>query len=374
MQDRIVVERDGRSAIVRLRGDLVVPRARELYNRLRSVAKRRDVRCVILDFRDAARIDSSAVAAISLVRRQLERSGKSLELTGLDEQHRAALALVPRVAQASPEPGPSPEGGLLERTGERCYAFAASARGLLGLLAEAMRQIVAVATRRARLPDDSITIQIGRMGVDAIFIVALLSFLIGTTTAFQGSIQLQRFGAGVFVADLLGLSMVRELAPLMTAVILTGRTGAAIAAELGTMRVRSEIDALHAMGINPVRFLVVPRLLAISFVVPALTLLAMFVGMAGGMLVAALTLDMPPTLFWSRMVERVDLWDYSHGLGKSFVFAWIIGLAGSHLGLRAGTDAGSVGQATTRTVVSSVFFIVIVDAIFASISTFVRYG
>jgi phospholipid/cholesterol/gamma-HCH transport system permease protein len=212
------------------------------------------------------------------------------------------------------------------------------------------------------------------MGVDGVFIVGLLSFLLGTTTAFQGATQLQRFGAGVFVADMIGLSMVRELAPLMTAVILTGRTGAAIAAELGTMRVRSEVDALTAMGVNPVRFLVVPRLIAITFVVPALTLMAMFVGMFGGMLVATLTLDMPAVTFWQRMVERLDLLDFVHGLGKSLVFAWIIGLAGCHLGLRAGKDAGSVGSATTRTVVSSIFFIIIVDAIVATITTIARYG
>src|SRR6185295_12521983 len=125
------------------------------------------------------------------------------------------------------------------------------------------------------------------------------------------------------------------IGPLMTAVILTGRTGAAIAAELGTMRVRSEIDALSTMGINPVRFLVVPRIIAITFVVPALVLMAIFVGMAGGALVASMTLDMPAVTFWQRITERVQFHDYVHGLGKSFVFAWIIGFAGSHLGLRA---------------------------------------
>jgi phospholipid/cholesterol/gamma-HCH transport system permease protein len=173
---------------------------------------------------------------------------------------------------------------------------------------------------------------------------------------------------------MIGLSVVRELAPLMTAIVLTGRTGAAIAAELGTMRVRSEIDALSTMGINPVRFLVVPRLAAITFVVPALTLMAMFIGMAGGMFVATLSLDMPITTFWQRMAERVQLHDYIHGIGKSFVFAWIIGFAGVHLGMRARGDASSVGAATTRTVVASIFFIILVDAIFATITTLVKYS
>jgi len=160
--------------------------------------------------------------------------------------------------------------------------------------------------------------------------------------------------------------MVREIAPLMTAVILTGRTGAAIAAELGTMQVRSEVDALSTMGIEPVRFLILPRMASITVIGPALSLMGMFIGMAGGMLVATLTLDLPPAMFWQRMVERVELADFAHGLVKSLVFAWIIGLAACHLGMRAGGDASSVGRATTRTVVSSIFFIIVVDAIFAT--------
>jgi phospholipid/cholesterol/gamma-HCH transport system permease protein len=212
------------------------------------------------------------------------------------------------------------------------------------------------------------------MGSDGILIVGLISFLLGTTMAFQGIVQLQRFGAGVYVADMVGMSMVRELAPLMTAVIITGRTGAAIAAELGTMQVRSEIDALATMGINPVRFLILPRILAITFIGPALTLMGMFIGMLGGMLVAALMIDMPAVTFWQRMAERVAINDFAHGLVKSLVFAWIIGFAGCHLGMRAGGDASSVGSATTRTVVSSIFFIIVVDAVFATITTMVRHS
>jgi phospholipid/cholesterol/gamma-HCH transport system permease protein len=231
-----------------------------------------------------------------------------------------------------------------------------------------------VVTRKTRIPAGALRQHLEEMGVDAIFIVALLSFLTGMTMAFQGAVQLQRFGAGVFVADMIGVSMVRELVPLMTAVIITGRTGAAIAAELGTMQVRSEIDALSTMGISPVRFLIVPRIIAITVIGPALTLIGIFVGILGGMLVATVTLDMPAVTFWSRIVERVTLLDFVHGLGKSLVFAWIIGLAGSHLGMRAGGDASSVGTATTRTVVASVFFIILVDAVFATIATFARHG
>jgi phospholipid/cholesterol/gamma-HCH transport system permease protein len=366
------VERDGRSAIVHLRGDLVIPTVRGVYATLRSVAKRRDIRTVVLDFGDAGRIDSSGSAVVALIGRQLANRGKKLDLSRLQDQHRAALELSPaenaKVAEAVVVPG------AFERFGDHLIDLGAGLSAFADLLADTVRQLAAVVTRRARIPPGSLRQHIAVMGADAIFIVSLLSFLTGMTMAFQGAVQLQRFGAGVFVADMIGVSMVRELVPLMTAVILTGRTGAAIAAELGTMRVRSEIDALATMGISPVRFLIVPRIAAITVVGPALTLIGIFVGILGGMLVASLTLGLPAVTFWSRVVDRVNLLDFVHGVGKSLVFAWIIGFVGSHLGMRASGDASGVGTATTRTVVVSVFLIVVVDAVFATITTQVKHG
>jgi len=366
------VERDGRSAVVRLHGDLVVRNAGALHARLRGVARPRGVKTVVLDFAGVGRIDSSGSAVIALLGRRLARSGKQLDLTHMADQHRAAIELAPALDPAAAEP--AVEQGFVELFGERVIGFWSALGELGALVADTLRQTAAVATRKKRIPAGSLRHHLEAMGVGAIFIVGLLSFLTGMTMAFQGAVQLQRFGAGVFVADMIGMSMVRELVPLMTAVIITGRTGAAIAAELGTMQVRSEIDALQTMGINPVRFLIVPRMLAITVIGPALTLIGIFVGVLGGMLVATVTLDMPAVTFWSRIVDRVTLLDFLHGLGKSLVFAWIIGFAASHLGMRAGGDAGSVGTATTRTVVTSIFFIILVDAVFATIATFARHG
>jgi phospholipid/cholesterol/gamma-HCH transport system permease protein len=365
------IERQGRSAVVHLHGDVVAAVAPRLYGQLRAICRRRDVSKVIVDFSKAGRVDSSGIAVISMVGRQLERSGKKFELDDLHPNHKAAFELVP-TDHVAPEPIETP--GVLERMGDATLASVSSTRELVRLIIETGRQALAVITRKKRLPAGSLAMQVATMGVDGIFIVGLLSFLIGMTMGFQGAVQLQRFGADVFVADMIGVSVVRELAPLMTAVVLTGRTGAAIAAELGTMRVRSEIDALSTMGINPVRFLVVPRIASISFVGPALTLMGMFIGITGGMFVAKIALDMPLTTFWQRIAERVVLGDYIHGLGKSLVFAWIIGFAGTHLGMRARGDASSVGAATTRTVVASIFFIILVDAIFATISTVMKYS
>jgi phospholipid/cholesterol/gamma-HCH transport system permease protein len=363
------VERQGRTAIVRVRGDVIIPTVRALHGTLCNLQKRRDVQKVVLALGDAGKLDSSAIAAIEMARRSLRRRGKELELDGVLDHHRAAFELSPE-GRAKGQPNRREEGpGALERIGDYVLALARTLGDLGLLIGQTLRQSANVISRRRKLPAGAVSSFILLMGVDAVFIVGLLSFLLGMTMAFQGVVQLEKFGAGVFVADMVGWSMVREFAPLMTAIILTGRTGASIAAELGTMRVNFEIDALTAMGVNPVRFLVVPRLAALIFVQPALTLMGMFIGIAAGMLIAASTIDMSPMTFWLHVQQRVTLGDFAYGIAKSLVFALIIGFAGSHLGMRASGDASSVGRATTRTVVVSVFLIIVTDAIFATISS-----
>jgi phospholipid/cholesterol/gamma-HCH transport system permease protein len=365
VQPPATIEREGRNAIARLHGDLTRDRAKDLLRCLRGAAKQRGAKALVLDFGDVQRLDSSAVAVISLISKQVSRGGRTIELANLGEQHKAALEMLPgRTHTLAPR---EPIAGAIERLGGRVIDAASGAARCGALVRDTVRETLAVMSRRKKLPSGSLTYQISTMGVDAIFIVGLLSFLLGMTMAFQGAVQLQRFGAAPFVADLVGMSMVRELSPLMTAVILTGRTGASIAAELGTMQVRSEIDALTTMGIEPVRFLIVPRIGAITVVGPTLTLMSMFIGIFGGALVASMSLGLPVFAYWDRVVARVDLGDFAHGMAKSLVFAWIIGFTGSHLGLRAGGDASSVGHATTRAVVVAIFLIIVVDAIFATL-------
>jgi len=369
VSEPIAVEHAAGAAVIRLQGDLTIPSAGVLYEQLRALAARGDLREVVVDFAGAGRVDSSGAAVVSLAGRELEQRGVRLEIASLDDSHRAVFAQVARAPAAPPLAPEVVSPGLLERIGERVLGALAGARAFLGLVFETFRQAAAVATRRARLPAGAVVRQVAGMGADAVPIIALLSFMLGTTIAFQSILQLQRFGAGVFVADAIGLSMVRELSPLITAMILTGRTGAAIAAELGTMRVRSEIDALSAMGISPVRFLVVPRLIAITIAGPALALVSMAVAIAGGMVIAGAVLDMAPGSFWDRVTLRVTMGDFLHGVSKSFVFAWIVGFSGAHLGMRAEGDASSVGAAATRTVVAGISLIILVDAVWATISS-----
>jgi phospholipid/cholesterol/gamma-HCH transport system permease protein len=205
-----------------------------------------------------------------------------------------------------------------------------------------------------------------RVGADALPIVALISFLLGVILAFQSAIPMRRFGAEIFVADLIGLAMLRELGPLMTAILLAGRSGAAFAAEIGTMTVNQEVDALTTMGLDPVRFLVTPRIIAALLMTPLLTLFADLISLIGG----AITLQsfsIPYVTFIHEVEGIVDYSDFMAGFVKSFVFAVLIAGIGCLRGLQTSAGASAVGDAATRAVVSGIVLLVAVDGIFAVI-------
>lgn len=205
-----------------------------------------------------------------------------------------------------------------------------------------------------------------KVGADALPIVALISFLLGVILAFQSAVPMKKFGAEIFVADLIGLSMLRELGALMTAIILAGRTGAAFAAELGTMRVNQEIDALTTMGLDPVRFLVTTRVIAAVLMTPLLTLVANLVGLLGGAF-TMLSFQIPFVTFAHEVEGIVTFKDFMVGFVKSFAFALLIASIGCLRGLQTSAGASAVGDAATRAVVSGIVLIVVVDGVFAVI-------
>jgi phospholipid/cholesterol/gamma-HCH transport system permease protein len=201
-----------------------------------------------------------------------------------------------------------------------------------------------------------------RAGADGVPIVLLINFLVGLIVSLQAAGQLARFGANVFIADLVGLSMTRELAPLMTAILVAGRSGAAYAAEIGTMKVSEEIDALHTLGLDPQRFLVLPRVLALGAVVPLLTLLGMAVGVGGGLVIAVTQLDLTPLAFAQNLDRALRALDVVEGLSKSLVFAMLITFVACQRGLATRGGASGVGASTTSAVVTTIFHLVLFDA------------
>jgi phospholipid/cholesterol/gamma-HCH transport system permease protein len=203
-----------------------------------------------------------------------------------------------------------------------------------------------------------------RSGVDALFIVLLIVFLIGVITGYQGALQLQKFGADIFIADLIGISITRELAPLMTAILVAGRSGSAFAAEIGTMKVSEEIDALNSLGFDHMTFLVVPRVLAVMIAMPLLTILADAAGIVGGLLTAISTLDITITGYINQLERALTYAHVFSGIAKSVIFGFLVAAVGCFSGLQVRGGAESVGKFTTTAVVSGVLLIIISDAIF----------
>jgi len=216
---------------------------------------------------------------------------------------------------------------------------------------------------RGRIRWKSTIHQMVLIGFNSIPIVAIICFFVGLIMAMQAAYQLERFGASIYVADLVGVSMTRELGPLLTAIIVAGRSGSAIAAEIGTMKVNEEIDALQTMGLNPVNFLVVPRLLALLIVLPCLSLIADVVGILGGFFLAVFNLNISFIRYFNQTAEALVLKDVITGLVKTGFFATIIAQVGSYQGFIVEGGAEGVGKSTTTSVVTSIFLIIIADLI-----------
>ena len=257
-----------------------------------------------------------------------------------------------------------PKTNLAEDVGRAIVGFWEDIRSLISFVGELVS-----ALGRAALDPKSVrwrdVVRIAETaGVNALPIVALVSFLMGVIMAFQGAISLRRFGADIFVANLVGLAMLRELGPLMTAIILAGRSGSAFAAELGTMKVREEIDALKTMGLDPVRFLVVTRVTAAVVMMPLLTVFADLLGLVGGAVVMR-SFGIPVITFYHQVQYQVTYGSFVGGLVKSFVFGILVAAIGCLRGLQTTTGASAVGESTTRAVVSGIVLIVVTDGIFS---------
>jgi len=216
----------------------------------------------------------------------------------------------------------------------------------------------------------SVTEQANLIGVNAVSIISLMSFLVGLILALQSAIQLRQFGANIFIADLIAISMINEMGPLMTAIMLSGRSGSAIASEIATMVVTEEIDALNVMDLNPYRFIIVPKFLAMTLVIPLLTIISDISGIFGGFLIGCFYLDLPVNAFFNQLVNAITMDAFLKSLMKSFFFGWMIVIVGSFYGLKVKGGAEGVGKATTSAVVVSIFLVILIDALFSLVLYF----
>jgi phospholipid/cholesterol/gamma-HCH transport system permease protein len=253
----------------------------------------------------------------------------------------------------------------LERVGQQAWTGIAGFWGYLAFVGESTLALLSALRHPRRLRWLPILHNVQIAGVDALPITGLLSFLMGIVIAYQGADQLQRFGANIFVVDLVALAMLRELSPLLTAIIIAGRSGSAYTAQIGTMKVTEEIDALRTIGVGAQDLLVVPKVIALVIVMPLLTVYTDVTGVLGGMVMAKLKLGVGFDAFFDRLDDAIQLSSYWTGLVKAPVFALIVALVGCHRGFQVGGSADSVGAQTTVSVVQSIFLVIVTDALFS---------
>jgi phospholipid/cholesterol/gamma-HCH transport system permease protein len=318
-------------------------------------------RAIVIDASGVDYCDGAGIAMLIDLLRQPRAANAPISLSGLRPE---LLNQFDPAAMQAPVESHATRVNVIAEIGRAAAITGRDMREQIAFIGETTTALWSAAKNPARVRWKDVWYTCEQVGVNALPIVALISFLLGIILAFQAAVPMRQFGAELFVADLVGLSILRELGPLMTAILLAGRSGAAFAAEIGTMKVNEELNALTTMGLDPVRFLVVTRILAALLMMPLLTLFADLIGILGGAL-TMLTFNIPIASFLHEVDSLVDVKDLLAGLAKAPVFAVLIAGVGCLRGLQTQTGASAVGISATRAVVSSIVLLVVVDGIYA---------
>jgi phospholipid/cholesterol/gamma-HCH transport system permease protein len=365
--------REGDSWIFRAGGRWDVAAVEALESKLRRVgqqARSKEARSLAraridLDAVDA--LDSAGAWLIVRTRLGLQAAGFDAEITRAKPQH---AAFIERIEKALAREEPEPPGGnrivnFVAALGKAQFDALDIAKRLVGFYGLTLIVLARVLVRPGRLRFVALIYRMHTTGVNALPIVGLLSFLIGVVVAFQGADQLRRFGAEIFTVNLLGVSILRELGVLITAILVAGRSGSAFTAQIGTMKVNQEVDAMETIGLDPVEILVVPRIAALVVTLPLLVFYANIMAMLGGMLMATTALNISVTTFVKTLQDAVSLTTFTVGMVKAPVFAFLIALVGCFEGFNVTGSAESVGRQTTAAVVESIFLVIVFDAAFS---------
>ncbi|MBZ0105358.1 MAG: MlaE family lipid ABC transporter permease subunit [Sulfuricella denitrificans] len=326
---------------------------------------------ILLDCSQLVALDTTGAWLLHRVRKKAALVGSRVMMQDLRPGFVALLGIVEASARDA-EVRPQARLGLLEHLGRRFAGHTKQAALMLAFVGEAALAALRLIRQPSRLRIRPLLHNIQSAGFEALPIVGLLSFLMGVVVSYQGAEQLARYGASIFVADLVGLSMLREMSPLLTAIIVAGRSGSAFTAQIGTMKVTEEVDAMRTIGIAPMDFLVLPKLMALIIAVPLLTVYADILGVVGGMVMAKTQLGINFEDFADRLDDAVSLSSYIVGLGKALVFAVIVGIVGCFQGFQVGGSADSVGRQTTISVVQAIFLVIVMDAVFSIIFSWLK--
>lgn len=348
-----------------IRGDWVLAHYAELRER---IAQDQTPAIQSADLRELGRLDTAGAQLLAqlLGPELLSRLAEHDE--GIGHKQGILLQRVAQTIEKSPPP-PAPKGvlivDLLARIGAASLAFWHHLVDLLGFTGLVLASLARNILRPGNWRVTSLVAQIEVTGLNALPIVALLTFMVGAVVAFLGATILESFGATIYTIDLVAFSFLREFGVLLTAILLAGRTASAYTAQIGSMKANEEIDAIRALGLNPIDLLVLPRVLAMLIALPILTLVAMFSGLLGGALVCMVSLDISPSMFLGTLQQNMDVQHFYLGIVKAPVFAFLIALIGCLEGFKVSGSAQSVGEHTTSSVVQSIFVVILVDAVAA---------
>lgn len=325
---------------------------------------RRHAPVYAVDASGITRMDTGGARLLKRLLAELRQQTPSVSCQGLRQEQQKLLQLI-QGGGSSHLAAPPPFPGIVERTGRLMWAHMEETLSFLAFIGEIFLYFLRSIASPSRIRWQPFLSHLQTAGINAIPIVGLLIFLVGIVLAYQGGIQLRAYGANIFIVELVTLTMVRELAPLMAAIIVAGRTGSAFTAQIGTMQVTEEIDALRTLGIPPMEQLVLPKIFALLVALPLLTVFADILGIFGGMVMSQALLEVEFREFARRIPEVVPLSYFLIGVGKAPVFAAIVATVGCYQGFRVRGGAESVGRQTTTSVVQAIFLVIIADAAFS---------
>ena len=367
------VSGDAASILLRPMGDWIVAHASDIDAALQSVDGY-GRRAATFDLSHLGKLDTSGAWLLYRTTRTLERAGTVVTVAGAST---AQATLLNAVAKGDKPVHPEPPIGnvltnLVVRMGHALEDAGHTTRSIVSFLGLVLETLFRTLLDPRRLRITSTAYHMEQTGLNAVPLVCLITFLIGAVMAYQGAEQLRRFGAEVFTVNLVAAGFLREIGILLTAIMVAGRSGSAFTAQIGSMKLREEIDAMRTMGLDPVEVLVLPRVIALIIMVPVLGFIAAMMGLMGGGLVVWLELGMSPAMYIERLYEAADFWDGAVAFVKAPFFGLMIGLIGCFEGLKVEGSAESVGQRTTSSVVESIFTVIVVDAVFSIM--FVKLG
>lgn len=346
---------------LQLSGEWTLARFAQLQPQAARLARRASGRR--LDLSGIRRLDSAGALLIATLLQQGDLAPDDIDGASAEQQAliRATLATLRPVSH----PPLRRWGDFLHRVGQASVELLDQARRLLGFVGQVTATLPGALLRPRRWRLTSLVHHLEQVGLDALPIIALLTFMVGAVITFLGAVVLRDFGASVFAVELVSYSFLREFGVLLTAILLAGRTASAFTAQIGAMKSREEIDAIRTLGMDPVQVLVIPRLMALLVALPLLTFVAMVCGILGGLVICATSLEISPAMFLARFQDTFDSRHFVVGMIKAPIFALVIGLIGCLEGFKVSGSAESVGQRTTSSVVQAIFMVILLDAVFA---------